>query len=288
VAVTRRTTIGELSQATGVPVRTIRFYCDEGLLDFDRSSGGHRVFAAGAVDALLLVRRLRALGLGLEVIGDIQATRISIDEAVRVEQAAVDVRLAALVDRQAALATVQSVVQDGPGARHRLVEFWRQLFDGASPPGAFDGFVAMTVPPAPAQPNLACALAFAELVALARQPDFGLVMARQLWRFDPSRINDRRGLVTGVAQACDLALPLVSAGRPPAAGPAVDRFVEAHARSRREADTPQFRQALIDNGGADHDPRVRTYWERVTEITGEATNVGSLQRWLYEALRQTA
>ncbi|MHA7664518.1 hypothetical protein [Mycolicibacterium sp. HS_4_1] len=231
---------------------------------------------------------MRALGLGLEAIGDIQAARISIDEAVCVERAAVDIGLAALTDRQTALDTVQSVVQDGRGAQQGLVEFWRQLFAGASPPGTFDGFVEMTVPPAPAQPNLACALAYAELVALARQPDFGLVMARQLWRFDPSRISDRRGLVTGVAQACDLALPLVCAGRPPATGPAVDRFVDAHARSRREADTPRFRQALIDNGGADHDPRVRTYWERVTEITGETTTVGTLQRWLYEALRQTA
>jgi excisionase family DNA binding protein len=286
--VTRRTTIGELSQATGVPVRTIRFYCDEGVLDFHRSSGGHRVFNADAVDALLLIRRLRALGLGLEIIGDIQAARISIDEAVRVEQAAVDAGLAVLAGRREALATVQSVIHDGPGVHHGLVEFWRQLFAGASPPEAFDGFVEMTVPPVPAQPNLACALAYAELVALARQPDFGVVMGRQLWRFDPSRISDRRGLVTGVAQACDLALPLVRSGRPPAAGPAVDRFVDAHAWSRREHDTPQFRRALIANGGADRDPRVRTYWERVTEITGEATTVGTLQRWLYDALRQTA
>lgn len=284
----RRTTIGELSGATGVPVRTIRFYCDEGVLDFHRSSGGHRVFDAGAVDALLLIRRLRALGLGLEVIGDIKAARISIDEAVRVEQAAVNAGLAALAGRQAALATVQSVIQDGTGAQHGLVEFWRQLFAGAPSPAAFDGLVEMTVPPAPALPNLARALAYAELVALARQPDFGVVMARQLWRFDPSSISDRRGLVTGVAHACDLALPSVRAGRPPAPGPAVDRFVDAHARSRGAADTPQFRQALIANGGADRDPRVQTYWDRVTEITGEATTVGTLQRWLYDALRQTA
>ena len=54
--------IGELSRLIGVPVRTIRFYCDEGLVQPHRSSGGHRLFDPAAVDRLRLVRRLRALG----------------------------------------------------------------------------------------------------------------------------------------------------------------------------------------------------------------------------------
>ncbi|NUS93014.1 MAG: MerR family transcriptional regulator, partial [Nocardia sp.] len=33
--------IGEAARRTGVPVRTIRFYCDEGLLVTGRTTGGH-------------------------------------------------------------------------------------------------------------------------------------------------------------------------------------------------------------------------------------------------------
>ncbi|NQE70567.1 MerR family transcriptional regulator [Nocardia gamkensis] len=66
--------IGELSRLTAVPVRTIRFYCDHGILDSHRTTGGHRIFDSGtAVDRLLLVRRLRALGVSLTAIADVLA-----------------------------------------------------------------------------------------------------------------------------------------------------------------------------------------------------------------------
>ncbi|MGV9431276.1 MerR family transcriptional regulator, partial [Nocardia sp. NPDC003648] len=55
-------TIGELATRTGVAVRTIRFYCDEGLLEVRRTAAGHRVFDRAAVDRLRLLRRLRTFG----------------------------------------------------------------------------------------------------------------------------------------------------------------------------------------------------------------------------------
>ncbi|MGV0814850.1 MerR family transcriptional regulator [Mycolicibacterium boenickei] len=284
---THGTSIGELSRLTGVPVRTIRFYCDEGLLESRRSSGGHRVFDSAAVEALLLVRRLRAVGLGLNTIGDILAGRLSMSEAVDAERRAVEAELAGLARRRASLDAL-SAAQDGRRGHGVLVEFWRRLFAGATAPEAFDEFVDMTVPKPPADPGPARVVAYAELVSLARQPAFGTVMAKQLWRFDPTRISDRRGLVTGVAQACDMALPLVLSGQPPSGGPAVDRFVDAHARARGTAVTPRFRRALIANGGADTDPSIRRYWNLVTEIADEATTVGALQGWLYDGLRTLA
>ncbi len=75
--------IGELARRTGVPVRTIRFYCDEGVLEPVRTAGGHRRFDGAAIDRLTLVRRLRGLGLGLRPITDVLAGRCSLDEAWR-------------------------------------------------------------------------------------------------------------------------------------------------------------------------------------------------------------
>ncbi|QRY50237.1 MerR family transcriptional regulator [Mycolicibacterium septicum] len=284
---THNTGIGDLSRLTGVPVRTIRYYCDEGLLESRRSSGGHRVFDTAAAESLLLIRRLRGVGLGLNAISDVLAGRVSIGEAVGVERRAVEAELVNLTRRRASLDAL-STAQDGRRGHDVLVGFWRGLFAGTTAPDVFDGFVEMTVPQPPGEASPARVVAYAELVDLARQPSFGTVMARQLWRFEPTRISDRRGLVAGVAEACDMALPLVRSGQPPSGGPAVDRFVDAHARARRVGDTPRFRWALTVNAGADTDPDVRRYWDLFSEIAGETTTVGSIQRWLHDALRSAA
>ncbi|GAA3396720.1 MerR family transcriptional regulator [Streptomyces roseoviridis] len=55
--------IGELSRATGVSVRLLRYYEEQGLLVPERTPGGQRVYGA---DAPAVVRRVRALlGAGL-------------------------------------------------------------------------------------------------------------------------------------------------------------------------------------------------------------------------------
>ena len=60
-------TIGQVARRIGVPARTIRFWCDAGLLTpTDRSAGGYRRYDDAAVTRLDLVRTLRELGLGLD------------------------------------------------------------------------------------------------------------------------------------------------------------------------------------------------------------------------------
>ena len=59
-------TIGELSRRTGLPVKTIRFYSDEGLLPpADRTGSGYRLYDVTAMARLELIKTLRELGLGL-------------------------------------------------------------------------------------------------------------------------------------------------------------------------------------------------------------------------------
>ena len=59
-------TIGELARATGLTVRTIRYWSDEGVLHpVTRSPGGYRLYDAESVARLELIRTLRELGLGL-------------------------------------------------------------------------------------------------------------------------------------------------------------------------------------------------------------------------------
>ncbi|MFI9718598.1 MerR family transcriptional regulator [Streptomyces sp. NPDC052396] len=63
--------IGELAGATGVGVRLLRYYEEQGLLVPRRTPGGHRVYAG---DAPLTVRRIRMLleaGLPTRVIREV-------------------------------------------------------------------------------------------------------------------------------------------------------------------------------------------------------------------------
>lgn len=54
-------TIGQLAARTGLPVKTVRYYSDIGLLPVaERSAGGHRRYRPEALEQLHLVQRLRA------------------------------------------------------------------------------------------------------------------------------------------------------------------------------------------------------------------------------------
>jgi MerR family Zn(II)-responsive transcriptional regulator of zntA len=59
-------TIGDASRLTGVPVRTIRFYEQAGLLPAtDRTDSGYRLFGPTELRRLRLIRRARIVGLSL-------------------------------------------------------------------------------------------------------------------------------------------------------------------------------------------------------------------------------
>ncbi|GAB4383649.1 MAG: hypothetical protein Kow00121_45880 [Elainellaceae cyanobacterium] len=59
--------IGEVASASGLPVKTIRYYEEIGLLapTVERSSSGYRLFTQQALDRLSFIRRAQSLGLSL-------------------------------------------------------------------------------------------------------------------------------------------------------------------------------------------------------------------------------
>ena len=62
-------TVGQLTHATGVPAKTIRYYEQVGVLPAPRRSAtGYRQYTQRDVHRLLFIRRARALGLSLSSI----------------------------------------------------------------------------------------------------------------------------------------------------------------------------------------------------------------------------
>ncbi|MFF8274998.1 MerR family transcriptional regulator [Streptomyces lateritius] len=63
--------IGELARATGVSVRLLRYYEEQGLLTSYRTGGGHRHYTADAPATVAQIRTLLAAGLPTKVIRDL-------------------------------------------------------------------------------------------------------------------------------------------------------------------------------------------------------------------------
>ncbi|WEO95198.1 MerR family transcriptional regulator [Streptomyces sp. FXJ1.172] len=100
-------TIGELARATGLTVRTIRYWSDEGVLTpVTRSPGGYRLYDSAGVARLELIRTLRELGLGLTDVRRVLAGERSVAEVAATHVVALDAQIRALKVTRAVLSTV--------------------------------------------------------------------------------------------------------------------------------------------------------------------------------------
>lgn len=68
--------IGEVARRTGLPVKTIRYYCDEGLLrPRARSESGYRLFDEENLAELTIIRSLRAIDVAIPELAKILEVR---------------------------------------------------------------------------------------------------------------------------------------------------------------------------------------------------------------------
>ncbi len=76
--------IGEASRLSGISVRRLRFYSDEGLLPpAARTESGYRVYSEQDLVRLELIRSLREAGLGLDAIREVLRRELSLADALK-------------------------------------------------------------------------------------------------------------------------------------------------------------------------------------------------------------
>ncbi len=96
--------IGEVAKRTGLSVKTIRFYCDQGLLQpSGRSEGGYRLFNEDCLAELTLIRTLRVMDVPLAELARILEVRRSgfchcnsLKNSISTKIVAIDERISAL------------------------------------------------------------------------------------------------------------------------------------------------------------------------------------------------
>ena len=281
-----RMSIGRLADLSGLPVKTIRFYADERLLDAPgRTEVGHRRFDEADLARLHLIRTLRDLGLDLPTIRAVLEGHGHLPELIAAEIRTLETRIRGLqrqlvVLRAAATSpsedTVRRVHQlarlDAAERRQLLDTFWDRALDGVPIDAETAArFRSMGSPELPAEPTPEQLDAWLELAELATDEDFQATTRRNaMW--GPAAAGDgydADAFRAGYERAMELAHEALDAGvepDSPDAAPAVDAVVAAFATSMGRADTPEFRAWLREQGERHTDPRAARYWELVNIV----------------------
>ena len=116
--------IGQVSAESGLSVKTIRYYEDQGLLVpiVTRSPSGYRLFKPDIFTRLNFIKRARALGLGLQEIGEILAVRDRGDIPCGIVRDRLLLKLKTIREQIEALEILQSELQD-------ILSGWQEIPD---------------------------------------------------------------------------------------------------------------------------------------------------------------
>ncbi|PRX50516.1 DNA-binding transcriptional MerR regulator [Prauserella shujinwangii] len=303
-------TIGELSRRTGLPVKTIRFYSDEGLLPpTDRTHAGYRLYDAHALARLELVRTLRELGVGLADIERVlaEATTVAelaerhvtvLDEQIRVLRLRRSV-LRAVAKRKSELDEVKlmnRLASMPDEERKRLVdEFWDEVSAGLDVDSEFYGWMRSTKPELPDDPTPEQVEAWVEFAELVRDPDFRRLIRGMGEQHERRRSEGEEFAAPTLDQRetwadwSERAQAAMDAGLAPdsAEGRALADDVARASLGPGESDGAEFRATLAERIASGNDRRAERYWQLLAVINGWPTvpSRHDAVEWLVAALR---
>ncbi|MHC3474149.1 MerR family transcriptional regulator [Streptomyces sp. 7R007] len=271
-------TIGELARSTGLTVRTIRYWSDEGVLTpVARSTGGYRLYDAACVARLELIRTLRELGLGLDDVRRVLAGERTVAEVAAAHVVALDARISTLKVTRAVLSSVarrgstaeemtlmNKLARLSAAERRRIMEeFVEEMFHGLdlADPDIRERMrnTAVNLPddPTPEQVD-----AWVELAEMVQDPEFKAQMRRAAELNHAGRAAD-----TPAGASRWFARRLVEQ-----VGEARERGIAPEAPEAEQVLRDLFgdtdRAAVLERIRATHNPRLARYRELLGVLKG--------------------
>jgi DNA-binding transcriptional MerR regulator len=308
-------TIGELARRTGLPVRTIRFYSDSGVVPpEDRSDGGYRLYGPDALARLELVRTLRDLGIDLATIRRLLEREADLADVAAVHARAVDAQIRVLRLRRAVLQAVahrgsdpeemqrmHQLAQLSDDERRRIVaDFLDEAFAGLDLEPGFAARMRSAQPELPDDPSPEQIEAWIELAELVRDPGFRASIRRMSEQHAAAHAAGELGLGDTPPDEVDWqavadtvnhhAGAAHAAGVDPtsaAAQQTVEAIAPAFAGPRDDPHDPAWRHGLAARLEIGIDPRAERYWQLLATVNGwppVPTTVPAWE-WLVTALR---
>jgi DNA-binding transcriptional MerR regulator len=298
IAVTELFSIGQLARTTGLPVRTVRFWSDLGLVPpAGRTSGNYRMFDAEAAARLDLVRTLRELGIDLDTVEQVLREQITVADVAKAHVRALDAEIRTLRLRRAVLSSVSrrgstteemklmhELAKLSAQERQRIIdEFVDEAFAGVEPrpEGAHIATGMRTMPAElPDEPTPEQVDAWIELAELVSDPSFkarvremavaGSQAAEPAQPFEPGPVMQHAGGAVAAGIAPDS----------PEGKEILDRIVPAET-------TREERLKLADVLSTFSDRRVERYWALLGKINGWPERPAAVPafEWVIDALR---
>ncbi|GAA2995523.1 MerR family transcriptional regulator [Kitasatospora albolonga] len=300
-------TIGDLARRTGLTVKTIRFYSDEGIVPpTDRSPSGYRLYDVGALARLDLVRTLRDLGVELAVIRRVLDREVSVSEVAAAHADALEVQIRTLRLRRAVLRAVaeRGSTTEEMTLMHRLAkltdeergrlvaEFIDDTFGRYDANQELVAMMRAAAPVLPEDPEPAQVEAWVELAELTRDPDFRAAVRRMArYQADERERGDDTGLhhelTEAVREGVGRALEAGTAPGSAAAAEVVAGLTARYAETFGRADDAELRGWLLNRLEVAGDPRAERYWHLLATVNGWPVpeSLGPVFAWFGEALR---
>jgi len=280
-------TIGELARRTAVPVKTLRFYSNEGLLPpARRTASNYRVYGEDAIVRLELIRTLREAGLGIDKIRAVLARELTLAAALRLQLHVVEAHLASLKQVASALRAalrsepteqdimrLTAVTRLSDDERKAMIEgFYDKVADGLPIDAQWKQTMidasAVRLPDEPTPEQLD---AWIELSAIVQDAGFIEAMrtsAAETWTpsFDANAYKQVCDVMVAEARQAS-----ARGARPdePIGKDIVDRCFVGMARAMGEQPDEAFRRSLRQRF-EQQDPRAARYWELVAILRGTA------------------
>jgi DNA-binding transcriptional MerR regulator len=288
--------IGELSRLTGLPVKTIRYYSDVGLVpEAERTRSGYRRYDHASIVRLEFVRTLRELGFDLATIrrvldrdSDLRGVAAAHAEALGAQIRVLRLRRAALrrfAVEGSDLERIAKIAQAGADERRRIIgEFFDSIFAGVADSAearTFQAGMRSVSADLPDEPTDEQVDAWIELAEMLRQEDFRAKLremgrrsfAPGVQRVVPTDLAEIKWFVELVGEAQDH-------GRPDASA-VVDEVLARWSEAAGRTDSPALRDEVIEALDGAIEPRAERYWQLMATINGWPPIPATMHRWAW-------
>ncbi|MCE7004125.1 MerR family transcriptional regulator [Kibdelosporangium philippinense] len=290
--------IGQLARTTGLPVRTVRFWSDLGLVPpAGRTSGNYRMYDAEAAARLDLVRTLRELGIDLDTVERVLRDQVTLADVAKAHVRALDTEIRTLRLRRAVLNSVASrgstteemklmheLAKLSAQERQRIIDtFVDEAFAGVDnrPEGTRIADGMRTMPTElPDDPTPEQVDAWIELAELVADPSF----KQRVREMAVAGASDQQPPAHGDPQKVfEHAAPALAAGIDPTSAEGQDIL---HRIIPADMSTTERRE-LADTLATFSDRRVERYWTLLGKINGWSERPASVPvfEWFIDALR---
>ncbi|MGY0004418.1 MerR family transcriptional regulator [Micromonospora sp. I033] len=296
--------IGDLARRAGLPVKTIRFWSDRGIVPpAGRGPTGHRRYGPDSLARLELVRTLRELGVDLATVRRVVEREVGLPEVAAAHADALATQIRVLRQRRAVLTVVARRGSDAARAdllhrlaglaeaeRRRLVdELLDPAFAGLTGAG-FAGIRRSLTPELPDDPTDEQVEAWVELAELALDPGFRAGLRRLAEHHAADRAGAPGVRRDAVAVVREEVTPALAAGVDPTssrADPVVAAATSRYATLCGHPDDADLRRRLLDRLEAADDPRRERYLRLLSVVNGwpPVESLAPVLDWSIRALR---